>query len=403
MPVFLYRAAQGDGTILEGRLEGDDERTIRGQLEDRGLLVFRLRRRGSVPILDAAPWRGGTVTRQDFLIFNQEFLALVKAGLPILKAWDLLIQRTRRSAFQSALRAVHQSIRDGASLSDALAQHSEQFPELYVAAVKAGEQVGSLPEVLQRYIVYLKLIIGLRQKLTKAMAYPAFLVIVGVAVVGFLVGYILPTFSVIYGDTLSELPAPTRALIGLVKNIQSHFLIMIAGAIGLAVGFRMWYRSPGGRDWWDRHVLRFPIIGDLLFKHHTIQFTRTLATVLAGGTPLIDALQIVRRGVINRSLAAGLTTAIGQVQEGMLLATALERNKVLPRMALEMIAVGEETGSMETMLRDVAEFHEGELDQRLSQMTTWIEPILLLVMGGIVAVVVIVMYLPIFQAAGNIH
>ena len=403
MPVFLYRAAQGDGTVLEGRLEGEDERTIRAQLEDRGLLIFRLRRRGSVPILDSARWSRGAVSRQDFLIFNQEFLALVKAGLPILKAWDLLIQRTRRSAFQSALHGVQQSIRDGTSLSDALAQHPEQFPELYVASVKAGEQVGSLPEVLQRYIVYLKLVIGVRQKMTKAMAYPAFLIVVGVVVVGFLVGYILPTFSVIYGDTLADLPPATRTLIGLVKNIQSHFLLLVAGVIGVGIGLRTWYRSAAGRAFWDRHILSVPIIGDLLFKQHTIQFTRTLATVLAGGTPLIDALQIVRRAVSNQSLVAGLATAIGQVQEGMLLATALERNKVLPKMALEMIAVGEETGSMETMLRDVAEFHEGELDQRLSQMTTWIEPILLLVMGAIVAVVVIVMYLPIFQAAGSIH
>jgi len=403
MPVFLYRAAQGDGSILEGRLEGEDEGTIRAQLEDRGLLIFRLRRRGSVPILDSAPWSSATVSRQDFLIFNQEFLALVKAGLPILKAWDLLIHRTRRSAFQSALRGVHQSIRDGTSLSDALAQHPEQFPELYVASVKAGEQVGSLPEVLQRYIVYLKLIIGVRQKMTKAMAYPAFLIVVGVVVVGFLVGYILPTFAVIYGDTLQDLPPATRTLIALVQNIQSHFLILVVGVIAVGIGLRTWYRSTGGRAFWDRHILGVPIIGDMLFKQHTIQFTRTLATVLAGGTPLIDALQIVRRAVTNQSLAAGLAAAIGQVQEGMLLATALERSKVLPKMALEMIAVGEETGSMETMLRDVAEFHEGELDQRLSQMTTWIEPILLLLMGAIVAVVVIVMYLPIFQAAGTIH
>jgi type IV pilus assembly protein PilC len=403
MPVFLYRAAQGDGTVLEGRLEGEDERTIRAQLEDRGLLIFRLRRRGSVPLLDSARWSRGAVSRQDFLIFNQEFLALVKAGLPILKAWDLLIQRTRRSAFQSALHGVQQSIRDGTALSDALAQHPEQFPELYVASVKAGEQVGSLPEVLQRYIVYLKLVIGVRQKLTKAMAYPAFLIVVGVLVVGFLVGYILPTFAVIYGDTLADLPPATRTLIGVVKTIQSHFLLLGVGAIGVGIGLRTWYRSTAGRAFWDRHILSVPIIGDLLFKQHTIQFTRTLATVLAGGTPLIDALQIVRRAVINQSLVAGLATAIGQVQEGMLLATALERNKVLPKMALEMIAVGEETGSMETMLRDVAEFHEGELDQRLSLMTTWIEPILLLVMGAIVAVVVIVMYLPIFQAAGRIQ
>ena len=181
------------------------------------------------------------------------------------------------------------------------------------------------------------------------------------------------------------------------------FIVSTRAALGVGIGLRTWYRSTGGRAFWDRHILGVPIIGDMLFKQHTIQFTRTLATVLAGGTPLIDALQIVRRAVTNQSLAAGLAAAIGQVQEGMLLATALERSKVLPKMALEMIAVGEETGSMETMLRDVAEFHEGELDQRLSQMTTWIEPILLLLMGAIVAVVVIVMYLPIFQAAGTIH
>ena len=403
MAVFVYRATQGDGTILEGHLEGEDERAIRGQLENRGLLVFHLRRRGSMPIFDVALWSRGTVSRQDFLIFNQEFLALVKAGLPILKAWDLLIQRTRQSAFQGVLRVVHQSIRDGTSLSDALAQHPEQFPELYVASVKAGEQVGSLPDVLQRYIVYLKLIIGLRQKTVKALAYPAFLVVVGVAVVGFLVGYILPTFAAIYGENSTSLPVPTRLLIGFVQNIQSHFLILGVGAIGIAIAFRSWFSSPAGRAFWDQHILRVPIIGDLLFKHHTIQFTRTLATVLAGGTPLIDALQIVRRAVLNRSLSKGLSIAIGQVKEGTLLATALERSKVLPRMALEMIEVGEETGSMETMLRDVAEFHEGELDQRLSQLTTWIEPVLLLVMGAIVGGVVIVMYLPIFQAAGTIQ
>src|SRR5205823_9511446 len=163
----------------------------------------------------------------------------------------------------------------------------------------------------------------------------------------------------IYGDTLQDLPPATRTLIGLVQNIQSHFFILVVGVIAVGIGLRTWYRSIGGRAFWDRHILSAPIIGDMLFKQHTIQFTRTLATVLAGGTPLIDALQIVRRAVTNQSLAAGLTTAIGQVQEGMLLATALERSNVLPKMALEMIAVGEETGSMETMLRDVAEFHEG--------------------------------------------
>ena len=340
---------------------------------------------------------------QEFLVFNQELLALVKAGLPILRIFDLLIERARRPAFQAVLRAARQDIRGGTAVSEALERHPVFFPELYIASLRAGEQAGNLPEVLQRYIAYLKLMMGLRQKMTKALAYPAFLVIVGVAVVAFLLTYVLPTFSAIYGEAGTDVPEATRALLTLIEAVQSH-LVAIGLAIGaLVLAFRWWVRTETGRALWDRTTLTLPLIGDVLVKHQTIQFTRTLATVLAGGTPLVAALQTVRGALTNRFLADGLATATERVREGTTLSAALEGVKVFPRMALEMLAVGEETGSLDAMLRDVAELYEGDLDQRLSQLTTWIEPVLLLIMGVVVGAIVIIMYLPVFQMTGTVR
>jgi type IV pilus assembly protein PilC len=404
MPAFAYRVARPDGTTLEGRAEGNDEQAVRSQLEGEGLLVFRLRRLGALPsFLDAGWWTRRTLPLQEFLIFNQEFLALLKAGLPILKVWDLLIERTRRPAFQGALRTVRQDVRGGASLAEALSRHSSQFPDLYIASVRAGEQSGNLPEVLQRYIAYLKLIIGLRQKMMKALSYPAFLVVVGVAVVAFLLTYVLPTFSAVYGESATAIPPATKALIALVQAFQANFFAAAVLLAASAAGFRMWIRTPGGRARWDRFILTPPLIGEILINHYTVQFTRTLGTVLGAGTPLVTALPIVRGAVSNRFIADGLAAATERVREGSTLAAALGQARTLPRLALEMVAVGEETGALETMLRDVAELYEGDLDQRLNQLTTWIEPVLLLIMGVIVGAIVIVMYLPIFQMAGTVR
>lgn len=404
MPAFQYRVARADGTTREGWTEGPDEQAVRAQFEGQGYLVFHLRRRGAWPLSLDARFRGRRgVPLQEFQVFNQELLALIKAGLPILKVWDLLIERSRRPAFQEVLRAVRQDIRGGSSLAEALARHPACFPDLYLASVRAGEQAGNLPEVLQRYIVYLKLIIGLRQKMVKALAYPAFLVVVGTAVVAFLLAYVIPTFSSVYGDAATTLPPATKVLLALVEAIRTH-LVMFGMAAAAAVGaLRLWLATPAGRAVWDRTILAVPLIGEVLVNHYTVQFSRTLATVLSAGTPLVKALPIVQGAVTNRFVAAGLAAATERVREGGALAAALAGNKVLPMLALEMIAVGEETGALETMLRDIAELYEGDLDQRLNQLTTWIEPMLLLVMGVIVGAIVIVMYLPVFQMAGTVR
>ena len=407
MPSYLYRVARADGTTLEGRADGEDEQAVRTQLEKQGFLIFHLRALnawGAWPAFVRSGLKGKRgLPLLEFLVFNQELLALVKAGLPILRIFDLLIERARRPAFQAVLRAARQDIRGGTAVSEALERHPVFFPELYIASLKAGEQAGNLPEVLQRYIAYLKLMMGLRQKMTKALAYPAFLVIVGAAVVAFLLTYVLPTFSSIYGEAGKNVPEATRALITLVEAIQSHLVSIGVAFAALVLAFRWWVRTDNGRALWDRTTLTLPLIGDVLVKHQTIQFTRTLATVLAGGTPLVSALQTVRGALTNRFLAAGLATATERVREGTTLSAAVEGVKVFPRLALEMIAVGEETGSLDAMLRDVAELYEGDLDQRLSQLTTWIEPVLLLIMGLVVGAIVVIMYLPVFEMAGTVR
>ena len=403
MATFAYRVARSDGSTFDGQIEGEEEQLVRAKLESQGLLVFKVQRRGAAPATTSVGMRSlRKLPVREFLIFNQELFALMKAGLPVLRVWDLLIERAGHAAFQQALKTVRQDIRGGASASDALAKHPTYFSDLYIATMKAGEQSGNIAEVLQRFIVYLKLMIGLRQKVTKALAYPAFLVLVGVAVIGFLLSYVVPTFVSVYGEVGKTLPAATQTLIDLVNELQRYLVPGLLALLGVGLTVRAYYRTTAGRLAIDRLLVGLPVLGPIFVKHHTIQLARTFSTILASGTPLVEALKIARGAVSNRFVSKGLAGAVEKIREGATLAAALDRPKVFPKLALEMISVGEETGSLENMLRDVAEFYESDLDLRLTQLTTWIEPTLLLVMGLLVGAIVVVMYLPVFQMAGNV-
>lgn len=402
MAVFAYRVARPDGSIIHGHVEGENESLVRTKLESQGLLVFNLRRRGIIPAKPEMSWSWGKLPLGQFLIFNQELLALVKSGLPILRIWDLLIERAGHTGFQRALQDVREDIRGGASASDALAKHPVYFQELYVATVRAGEQSGNLPEVLQRYVAYLKLMVGLRQKVKKAISYPIVLIAIGLAVVGFLLTYVMPTFVSVYGESAKTLPWATQVLLDLVMHAESRIVPAAVVVMGLILGIRAYYATSAGQLAIDRLVLKLPLVGQLAVKHNTVQLTRTLGTILAGGTPLVDALQGARGAVSNRWISQEMIGAVNEIREGTTLADALDRPRVLPKLAIEMLSVGEETGSLDTMLRDVAEFYETDLDTRLTQLTTLMEPVLLLVMGMLVGGIVIVMYLPVFQMAGTV-
>ncbi|HWF58746.1 MAG TPA: type II secretion system F family protein [Nitrospira sp.] len=402
MAVFAYRVARPDGSTIHGQVEGENELLVRAKLESQGLLVFNLHRRGIPSVKTETSWSWGKLPLGQFLVFNQELLALVKSGLPILRIWDLLIERAGHAGFQRALRNVREDIRGGASASDALAKHPVYFPELYVATVKAGEQSGNLPEVLQRYVAYLKLMVGLRQKVKKAISYPIVLIGIGLTVVGFLLIYVMPTFVSVYGESAKTLPWATQVLLDMVMHVELQLVPAVVVVIGTMLGIHTYYATAEGQLAIDRLVLKLPLVGQIAVEHNTVQLTRTLGTILAGGTPLVDALQGARGAVSNRWISQETIGAVNEIREGATLADALDRSRVLPRLAIEMLSVGEETGSLDTMLRDVAEFYEADLDTKLTQLTTWIEPVLLLVMGVLVGGIVIVMYLPVFQMAGTV-
>ena len=404
MPTFHYRAAKPNGTTLEAQIEAVDEQTLRGQLARDGLILLSLKgERQAGRAVAGWQWLGRTVSVYEFLVFNQELLALLKSGVPMLQVWDLLIERAEHESFQRILKTVREDIRGGSAVSEAMSRHPRVFSDLYVATIRAGEQAGNLPTVLQRYVLYLKLMINLRQKVGKALAYPAFLVVIGAAVIGFLLVYVMPTFVSVYGESSQAIPPATQALLDIVAFIQAQFLPLLILTGIAVVGVRTYRATPQGRLATDRLLLGLPAIGPVLLHHNTVQFTQTLATVLAGGIPLVDALQVASGAVGNRHIGRGVMTSVESVRQGNPLARSLEQQSVLPKLATAMIAVGEESGSLETMLRDIGEFYESSLDLKLTQMTTWIEPILLLVMGILVGTIVVIMYLPVFQMAGTVQ
>ncbi len=401
MPNFHYRAARPDGTIVETDAEGETPRAIRSQLEAQGLLVLDLSGAGTRPSLSVTS-RPRPLAPRDFLVFNQEFLALIKAGLPMLRCFDLLTDRLGQGGFQQALQSVRESIRGGASISEAMTAHPTYFPELYQASLRAGEQAGNLPEVLKRYIEYLKMLIGVREKVVKATIYPLFLLGFGLLVTFGLLFFVLPSFAEVYQESRVELPWATQFLLT-ITNSASQWIIGIVILFGLIGTWFYWWRTTAEGQWRIHWLLlNAPVLGPLFLKNQVIRLTRTLSTILGGGIPLLSALQVTAKSMPNKVFAKALNAVIVHVQEGTSLSVALKKEKFLPKLTLEMIEVGETTGSLESMLLEVAEFHEGELDFQLSRMMTWIEPIFIILIGLILGGVVIALYLPIFQMAGAV-
>ena len=401
MSRFHYRAARPDGTIVETDAEGESPGAIRSQLEGQGLLVLDLKGAGTRPNISLAS-RPRPLAQRDFLVFNQEFLALVKAGLPMLRCFDLLADRLGHGGFQQALQSVRESIRGGSAISEAMAMHPTYFPELYQASLRAGEQAGNLPEVLRRYIDYLKMLIEIREKVVKATIYPLFLLGFGLLVTFGLLFFVLPSFADVYQESRVELPWATQLLLDL-TNSASEWIVGIFIFLGIAGIWIHWWKSTPQDQWRiDWLFLNVPLLGPLFLKNQVIRLTRTLSTILAGGIPLLSALQVTAQSMPNKVFAKALHAVIGHVREGISLSAALKKEHFLPSLTLEMIEVGETTGALETMLFEVAEFHEGELDFQLSRMMTWIEPIFIVLIGIILGGVVIALYLPIFQMAGAV-
>jgi len=396
MGEFVCRVADANGRVYSQVEAAGTQAEARQKLADRGLYVYSVEGRGGL----LSGFLQQRTTRQvggsDFLILNQQFNTLIKAGLPILRALDLLTERAASPRLRPIIGQIRDRVREGKSLSEAVTE-AGVFSKVYSTAILAGEKSGNLSGVLDYYIAYQKVSTGVRKKILATLVYPALLVTVAILVVTYLVTVVVPKFALLYRDMNVELPTATRMLIALTVDYRFGILGLIAGLAVVALGIFFWSRSEEGGRAFDRLKFRLPMIGDTAKKYQVAQFCRTLATLLTGGTPLVAGLQTAGEAIDSPLLRGSVTQATQMVREGDSLNAALASTQVMPELALDMIEVGESSGALAPMLTSVAEFYEEEVNIRLSAMVALIEPAILIFMAILVAFILISLYLPIFS------
>jgi type IV pilus assembly protein PilC len=398
MAQYSFRVGTPTGSIQTLDVAGDTPEAARRSLEGKGYFVFdRQEQARTLPRLGRPAFLAPRVTPRALLVFNQELLALVRAGLPILTALDLLRERGQESRLRSLLEVVRDEIKGGAALSAAMARHVQVFGPLYTASLRAGEQSGNFVDALTRYVEYQKRILTLRQRLRAALTYPAILITASLAVIVFLLTFVVPTFSTIYGDMDAELPVATRILVGITGQLKRLLPLAALAVTALGLALWRWRLTPEGRRLTDRWILVLPWVGTLISGYLFSRFARTLAMMQAGGIPMIPSLETTLATVGNAYLDGKLRTAIPRVAAGNTLADALDRSGVSPPFLVELVSVGESSGSLGEMLGHIADLYDAEMDTRIAALAAAIEPVIMIGMGLVVAAIVVIMYLPIFH------
>lgn len=401
MAEFVCKVGDATGNVFQQLETAQSEAEARQKLADRGFYVYGVRPNLSVGRLMRGSGGNRKLPAGDFLIFNQQFNTLIKAGLPILKALDLLADRAALPKMRPILNDVRGRVREGAMLSDA-AEASGMFPPVYVTSLRAGEKSGDLAGVLDDYIAYQRTTTGLRKKLIGVLIYPTILIVVASCIVSYLVTYVIPQFARLYADLGTSLPAPTQFLITVVVGYRALLLtvagIVVFGAIFLFV----WSKTRSGGIAVDRLTLKIPVFGDIWIKFQMAQFTRTLGTLLRGGTPLVTALATAANAMRSRLVAGSVERASERVREGASLHASLAETKMIPDLALDMIEVGEASGALAPMLTSVAVFYEEESNLKASALIAVIEPAVLIIMASLIFFILVALYLPLFsiQAGG---
>src|SRR5216684_1395858 len=396
MGEFVCRVADADGRVFSHVEAASSLDEARQKLADRGLYVYSVESRGGRLAAFVRQRGGRQIGGSDFLILNQQFNTLIKAGLPILRALDLLANRAASPKLRPVISQIRDRVREGKSLSEAVAE-AGVFSKVYSTAILAGEKSGNLPGVLDYYIAYQRVSTGVRKKILASLAYPALLISVAIIIVTYLVAVVIPKFALLYRDMNVELPAPTRLLIAITVDYRYAVFGMVVLLAVTAAGVFLWSRSDEGGAAFDRFKFRLPVIGDTLLKFQVAQFSRTLSTLLTGGTPLVAGLQTASDAITSKLLRSTVNQSTQMVREGESLHGALASKGIVPELALDMIEVGESSGALAPMLNSVAEFYEEEVNLRLTALVSLIEPLLLVFMGLLIAFILISLYLPIFS------
>jgi len=397
---YVCRVGTPSGDVVERRFEAPDERALRTELEQQGFYLLSLRRGFS---LEALRMRRKRIDPGMLLVFSQELAALLKAGLPLFQSLDVMLERQRDPLLRQSLTTVREKVKSGTALSDAFRQEGELYPPIFAASLVAGERSGNLDSVLRRFSQHLRLNQALRKKAVSAAVYPAVLLTMMAVLLVVMLVFVIPNFKSFYEGLGAELPLATRMLLAVATTLRGNLLPITAGLVAAGLGLVYWSRRPGFGLSLDRWLLSLPYFGGLMRMYATSQLMRTLSTLLAGGLPLVNALDVAAASIGNRAMAQAVGGATGRIREGASLTIALDSTGMLEALPLEMVKVGEQTGALGDMLNAIADFYDEELDTRMATVLSLVEPVLLVVMAVVVAAMLLAFYLPMFQAISAVQ
>jgi type IV pilus assembly protein PilC len=399
-PVWKWSGKTRQGDVRSGEMEAQDADAVRARLKQMGVEPEKVRRKARELHL-TLPGIGG-VTTKDILIFTRQFSVMIDAGLPLVQALDIIGTQADNPAFRKVLMAVKSKVEAGSTFADALSEHPKVFDELFTQLVRAGEIGGILDTILQRLGAYIEKNEKLARRVKGAMVYPAIVLSVAVGVVGVLIAFVVPTFEKMFKDFGGALPGPTQFLVDISHGFRNTWYLYVGIPTVAWVAFKIATKKGRGQEIWHGMVLKMPMFGTLARKVAVARFTRTLGTMLSSGVPILDALEIVAKSAGNKVIEKAIMYVRAKISEGKNIAGPLAETKVFPPMVVQMIGVGEATGAMDQMLNKVADFYDDEVDVAVGALTSMIEPLMMVFLGGTVGFFMIAMYLPIFNIAGSI-
>jgi type IV pilus assembly protein PilC len=395
MAVYVWVAQGRAGEVKKGETEAINEAAIRTQLRRQGLKPTRVKEKPK-DLLEMVPFRG-SVKGKDVVIFSRQFSTMISAGLPLIQCLDILSAQEQNKSFARVIRSIKEDIEGGSTLTDALRKHPKVFNDLFTNMIAAGEAGGILDTILNRLATYLEKSAKLQRKVKGAMTYPAVVLFISFAVITLLLVKVVPVFQSIFAGMGKELPFMTQFLIDLSNTVTNNSLYIVAALVAAIVLLMRFYQTDKGRYLFDRFILKPPVIGPLMRKVAIAKFTRTLSTLISSGVPILDGLEIVSRTAGNKVVEKALMETRKNISEGKTIAEPLAATSVFPPMVVQMIAVGEATGSLDSMLTKIADFYDDEVETAVNALTSMLEPLLMVFLGGVVGGMIVAMYLPIFQ------
>lgn len=402
MAIYVWTAQTRSGDKKAGELEASGPDAVAIHLKNMGLVPGKVKEKAK-DLAEIFPFLAAKVTIKDLVVFTRQFAVMVDAGLPLVQCLHILAEQQTNITFKAVLRNVKSSVEQGSTFADALRKHPKVFDALFTNLIAAGEVGGILDTILNRLAIQLEKQEKLRKQLKGAMVYPATVCVIALACIVLLLVKVIPVFEQMFADFGGTLPGPTQMVINLSNWLQSYIVYLLAGIVGVVTAFgRARMKSPAFRFKTDALALQLPIFGEIIKKVAVARFTRTLGTMISSGVPILDGLDIVARTAGNMVIEAELQATRKSISEGKTISEPLQGSKIFPSMMVQMVSVGEETGSMETMLNKIADFYDDEVDSAVSALTAMLEPLMMVFMGGSIGTILIAMYLPIFTIADTV-